>query len=381
MASELTGFAVGDPEAIQRWEEMLTYEAEVQAYFHKFEGTANDSMIVVKDALSKGAGEKVTFTLRGRLSGDGAEGDTIIEDTAVEESLDFFSDSLLIDQRRKGTLSKGKMSQQRVSFKIRKECGDALQNWFIEDRDQQYFIYASGARGVNADFHVPTTFTGRAGNALRAPSADRIIYAGNATAKIDLAADDLMSLSLVERLVALAETTDPMMMPFMVDGEKKFILLMHTWQAFALRTSTTANDWLDIQKATQRDKAPLFFKNALGEYADVVLHKHRSIIRFDDYGATVDLPAARALFFGAQAMVCAYGRNVENENQAGADLKGRRVWWNEETADRGNRLAVTGGIITGVQKTKYDRTVNGGTSTDFGVVAVETYCKDPNATA
>jgi hypothetical protein len=38
------------------------------------------------------------------------------------------------------------MSQQRVTYDIRKECADAIQVWFIEDRDQMYFMYASGAR-------------------------------------------------------------------------------------------------------------------------------------------------------------------------------------------------------------------------------------------
>lgn len=373
MSGELTGFALGDALAIQRWEEGLTYEAEVGAYWSKFEGTSRDSLVVVKDDLSKGRGEKVTFGLRAKLSGDGAEGDDVIENTAAEEGVDFFSESLFIDQRRKGTLSKGEMSQQRVTYDVRKECADAIQTWFIEDRDQMYFIYASGARGINPDFHVATSFTGRANNALRAPNAANIIYGGNATGKADLDSSDTMSLTLVERLVAKAETQDPMIQPFMVDGEKKFVLLMHTWQKFQLRTSATTNDWLDITKAVQRGKDAHMYKNALGEYAGVVMHSHRSVIRFDDYGQTGTVKAARALFLGAQAMCCAYGRKIPNKGGAGSvdNIQNRRVWWNEETADRGNRLAVTCGLIVGVQKTRFN-------SKDFGIIAVDTYCDDPN---
>lgn len=377
MAAELTGFALGDPEAIQRWEESLTYEAEVGAYWAKFEGTSRDSLIVVKDDLSKGGGEKITFTLRMKLTGDGIEGDEIIENTTAEESVDFFSDSLFIDQRRKGTLSKGKMSDQRVNFNLRKECADAVQTWFIEDRDQMYFIYASGARGINADFHVATSFTGRANNSLRAPNAANIIYGGNATAKADLDSSDVMSLGMIERLIAKADTQDPMIQPFMINGHKKFVLLMHSFQKFQLRTSTTENDWMDIVKSTQRGKESDLYKDALGEYGGVIMHSHRSVIRFDDYGSGTDLPAARALFLGAQALVNAYGRPIPNTNDAKsgppvANIRNRRFHWNEETADRGNRLAVTCGMITGCQKTRYN-------SKDFGIIAVDTYCNDPNA--
>jgi N4-gp56 family major capsid protein len=367
-----TGFALNDPLAVQRWEEGLTYEAEVGAYWSKFEGTGRDSLVVVKDELSKGRGEKVTFGLRAKLSGDGVEGDDIIEGTAAEEKVDFFNESLFIDQRRKGTLSKGEMSQQRVTYDIRKECADALQVWFIEDRDQQYFIYASGARGINPDFHVGLAWTGRANNSLRVPNAANIIYGGNATGKADLDSSDKMSLTIIERLVAKAETQDPMIQPFMVEGEKKYVLLMHTWQKFDLRTSATDNDWLDITKAVQRGKEAQFYKNSLGEYGGVVMHSHRSVIRFSDYGAGGTVTAARALFLGAQAMCCAYGRKVPNKNGASvvSNIENRRVWWNEETADRGNKLAVTCGLISGVQKTRFN-------SKDFGIVAVDTYAKDP----
>jgi N4-gp56 family major capsid protein len=372
-----TGFDRADALVPQRWEEALTYEAEVGAYWNKFEGTSRESLVVVKDELSKNAGEKVTFGMRAKLSGDGKEGDDTIEGTAAEEAVDFFDESLEIDQRRKGTLSKGKMSDQRVTYNLQSECHDALKIWFIEDRDQIYFCYASGARGINADFHTATSWTGRANNTLRAPNAANIIYGGNATAKGDLDSSDVMSLTLVERLVAKAETQDPMIQPFLINGEKKYVLLMHTWQKYQLRTSTTENDWLKLVSATQRGEGARIYKNSLGEYADVVMHSHRSVIRFEDYGSGADLNAARALFLGAQALCCAYGRNVDNQNDAKgmrdySDLENRRFWWNQETADRGNKLAVTGGIITGVQKTRFN-------SKDFGTIAVDTYCADPNA--
>ena len=65
-----------------------------------------------------------------KLDGDGIEGDNIIEGTSAEEKLETFTDDLLIDQRRKGTKSKGKMSEQRVLFNVRTQGRNALAIWF-----------------------------------------------------------------------------------------------------------------------------------------------------------------------------------------------------------------------------------------------------------
>lgn len=359
----MTEFALNDPLAVQLWSKSLAVEAQKQQYFTKFYGTGDNACIVVKNELNKSAGDKITVGLRMKLSGAGIEGDNLIKDTAAEEALSFYADSLFIDQTRKGTKSKGKMSEQRVPYNLRKEGRDALATWWAEFYDEQAMIYLAGARGVNSDFITATGFTGRANNPLQTPDSAHIIYGGDATGKADLTSSDVMSLSVVERLVSKAETTDPMIQPLQIDGEKKFVLLMHTWQAYKLRTSTSTNDWLDIQKAAgQRGDGNLVYKNALGEYADVILHKHRNVIRFSDYGESGNVFAARALFLGAQAGLAAWG---------GASAQSRYSW-NEEKDDRGNALAITAGAIFGMKKSRFN-------SKDFGVIAVDTACADPNA--
>lgn len=357
-----TEFTLGHPLAVQRWSDSLAVESEVKQYWAKFMGTGDDVLIKIQKELEKKAGEKITVGLRMKLGGDGTEGDNPIEGTTAEEALSFFNDSLLINQRRKGTKSKGRMSEQRVPYNMRKEGRDALSTWYAEDYDQQLFMYLSGARGIDTSFHVPLSWNGRAGNDLQAPDSTHIVYGGDATAKNDLDASDLMDLSLVDRLVAKVETMDPQMLPFMIDGEHKYVLLMHIFQAFAMRKATSSNDWLDIHKNTD-GQTSLIYKNALGEFNGVVLHKHRNVIRFSDYGAGANVTAARALFLGAQAGMIAWGGN-------GSGIG--RYTWNEETDDRGNALAITAGAIFGVKKSRYN-------GKDFGVIAVDTYYDDPNS--
>lgn len=358
-----TEFALGADLAVQRWSLSLAREAEVKQYFRKFMGTGPDAMIKVQTELAKQAGEKITVGLRMKLAGDGVEGDHVIEGTSAEEALTFYNDYLFIDQRRKSTKSKGKMSEQRVPYNLRKEGRDALAMWFAEDYDQQIMAYLSGARGVDTSFHVGTGWTGRANNTLTAPDTSHIIYGGTASSSATITTSDKLDLNIIERLTAKAETTDPMIQPFMIDGEKHFVLLIHPYQAYDLRTSTSSNDWVEITKAAgpRGDKNNLFL-NALGTYGGVIMHKHRNVIRFSTYGSGGALPAARALFLGAQAGMIAWG---------GGGAYGRYSW-NEEMDDRGNALAITAGTIYGVKKSRYN-------SKDFGVIAVDTYAIDPNA--
>ena len=75
------------------------------------------------------------------------------------------------------------------------------------------------------NFITPLDFTGRAGNSLDAPDAFHHVFGGDATGKADLDATDKMNRALCERLIAKAETSDPIIHPFKEDGEDKRILL------------------------------------------------------------------------------------------------------------------------------------------------------------
>lgn len=357
-----TEFELGNALSVQKWSTSLAYEAEKAQYFRKFMGTSRDSLITVQTELEKKAGEKITVGLRMKMDGDGIEGDNQIEGTSAEEALTFHSDYVFIDQRRKGTKSKGKMTEQRVFYNLRKEGRDALAIWFAEDYDEQIMMYLAGARGIDASLHAPLGYTGRANNTLTSPDSSHVIYGGNATSVLTIDSLDKLDLGLVEKLVAKLETSDPMIQPFRINGEKKYVLLMHTYNAYDLRTSISQNDWLEIHKAVDSEKTPIY-QNALGEYAGIVLHKHRNVVRFDSTtGCASGVTASRSLLLGAQAGIIAWGGN------SGAG----RYTWNEETDDRGNALVITAGAIYGVKKTRYN-------SADFGVIAVDCYCDDPNS--
>lgn len=369
-----TVVGVGDPKAVQRYSEFLAVDTSKKSYFNKkFMGVGEEAEtpLQIIPSLESEAGDKVSYDLVMQLKMKPVQGDVTLR--GKEEDLKFYTDSLLVDQLRGGVNTGGRMTQKRTVHDLRKIARVRQSDWWARLFDETFFIYLSGARGVNADFIEDTSFTGYAGNAIVAPDDQHLLYGGDATSKASLDSTDVMNLALIDRAVARAETLGggttgvPSITPIMIDGEEHYVIVMHPWQAYSMRTAVGTGGWLDIQKsaAAAEGKNSPIFKGSLGLHNNVVLHSHRSAIRFSDYGAGSNVAAGRALFLGRQAGVVAFGSKGN----------GLRFDWNEEMEDRGNQVVITTGSILGVKKTAF--TIDG-TSRDFGVMALDTACADPS---
>jgi len=371
MARTIVG--VGDPKAVRKYSAMLAVDVGRTSYFNrKFMGAGEAAQTPIQTLthLENDAGDQVSYDLVMQLKMKPIQGDSNLRGN--EEDLKFYTDNLYIDQLRGGVNTGGKMTRKRTIHDLRKIARVRQGEWWSRLFDETLFQYLSGARGVNGDYIEETSFTGYAGNAFQAPDAQHLLYGGAATSKGSMVAGDKFTLGLVDKAVARASTMGggtsgiPAIQPVEIDGEEHYVIVMHPWQEYDLRTSTSTGQWLDIQKAAAASEGrnnPIF-KGGLGLYNDVVLHKHRGVVRFSDYGAG-SVNAARALFMGRQAAVVAFG----------SPGTGLRFDWNEESEDRGNQVVITTGSIFGVKKTAF--TIDG-TSRDFGVIALDTAATDPS---
>lgn len=372
MAQTIVG--LNDPKAIKKFSVALAHDVARDSYFQsRFmgEGEASSAPIQRLTDLESDAGDQISFDLSMQLKGGSVEGDDVLEGN--EEALKFYTDNVYIDQARKGVNTGGRMSRKRTLHDLRKVARARLSEWWQRFFDEQFFMYLSGARGTNPAFLFPLGYAGRANNALAAPDAEHIVYAGAATSKATVANTDKMSLAVVDKLVAKAKTMgggsveSPRIQPINVDGEKHYVLCLSPYQEYDIRTNASTAQWLDIQKAltTAVGKASPIFKGGLGMYNNVVLHCHDAIITFSDYGAGANLPAARALFLGVQAAVVAFGTPGGGGNSSIA-----RFSWFEDEDDRGNQVVVDTSTIVGIKKTRFN-------SKDFGVIAVDSYAAAP----
>jgi N4-gp56 family major capsid protein len=372
-----TLIGVNDPQAVKKWASLMAVAINKASYWaKKFVGEGKDARLPIQriDDLESGAGDEVTVDLLMPLSMEPLIGDETLD--GKEQKLKYFTDRLRIDQVRGGADLGSRMTKKRTLRNLRQDAKRASTDWWKRLMDELYFIYLSGSRGTGGGMLWSANNPMFDTNSLTAPDSMHMMYAGAATSKASLAATDTFKLRLIDKAVAKAETmggdgTDELsMIPVSIEGGDHYIALMHTYQADAMRQDAGTGGWLDIQKAAaaaEGAKNPIF-TGAMGMYNDVILHKHRNVIRFNDYGAGANLPAARALFLGSQAALVAYG---DNET-------GTRFRWTEETKDHGNSVAIGTHAIMGVKKSTY-KSKDGQTVRDFGVIAMDTYNADPNA--
>lgn len=368
-----TVIGVGDAKAVKRFSAFLAVDTGRKSYFgKKFIGNGEEAQTPIQrlSHLENEAGDQISYDLVAQLKMKPVQGDKTLR--GKEEDLKFYTDNLYIDQLRGGVNTGGKMTRKRTIHDLRKIARARQSDWWARLMDETLFMYLSGARGVNADFIEDTSFTGYAGNAFVAPDDQHILFGGDATAKANIDSADIMTLGLIDRAVARADVMGggtskiPSMQPITIDGEEHFVCVMHSWQEYSLRAAA-GSTWLDIQKAaaTAEGRNSPIFKGGLGMYNNVILHKHKGVIRFSDYGSGVNLNAARALFMGRQAGVVAYG----------SPGTGLHYDWNEEVEDRGNQVVITTSTIIGAKKTAF--TIDG-VSRDFGMMALDTYVADPS---
>jgi N4-gp56 family major capsid protein len=371
MARTVVG--LNDAKAVKRFSGMLAVDTARKSYFSKkFMGVGEESSMPIQQLnhLENDAGEQITYDLSIQLRMQPVEGDNVLE--GQEEDLKFYTDAVYIDQMRGGVNTGGRMTRKRTLHNLRTIAKRRQSEWWARCFDEIFFMYLSGSRGVNTDYIFPVTYTGFANNTITAPDTDHLTYSalssGSVPVKATVDSTAIMRLGTIDRLVTKATMMGggvqgtPQIQPIMIDGEERYVLVMSPFDEYNLRTNTNTGQWLDVQKAltTQAGLNSPIFKGGMGVYNDVVLHKHKAVVRFSDYGAGANLAASRSLFLGEQAAVCAFG----------SPGTGLRYDWHEETRDNGNQVVISTNVIFGVKKCTFN-------SKDYGAIAVDSYAADP----
>jgi len=363
-----TSIGRADARAVKRWSAELLHDTKSKSVWKPLIGkgeTAETPVVEITD-LKREKGESVTVNLAIPIQGEPVYGDDRLEGT--EASLNTYTDEVYIDLLSKSVDCGGIMTRKRTPLDLRMYGKNQLARYFADITDQLFFMYASGGRGVNTDFHFRTNFTGFAGNAFEAPDSDHIIYPGTVSSKGTLTADDVMSLELVEKARTKVRTIGgdssevPEIQPIMVGGKPVWVFMMHEWQLHKLRTTTGEGKWLDLQKnlATSNGEKNSIFTGGEAMHAGMILRAHKNVVRYSDYGLSANVNAARAFVLGKQAMTVSYG-------DVGT---GYAASWHEEVENRGGNPIITGRIMMGIKKLRSNSKDTGMLSVDTAVASV-----------
>jgi len=324
------------------WAQDVFVEAKERMFYNRtgMMGRGEDAVIQEITNLSKEKGDTINYTLRMNLNGSGVTGDATL--VGNEEQLVFQQDSITISQLRNAVRSPGRFEEKRTAFNVREHMRSSLVTWLAETMDLIIFDHLCG--------RTAQTFPA----AALAPSSNRRIFAGTATAESGLTdnPEHRLTVEEISRARLEAELATPMVRPIMVDGQPHYIMVMHPRQAYHLHysgTGTIARMWEQGQReAMERGRTNPLFTGALGLWDGVILRAHRQVPLFTTGASSSNV--ARAILLGAQAGVIAFGSAPT---------------WGEEEFDYGNSLGVGYGQIFGVKKTRFD-------GQDFGLITVAT---------
>ncbi len=351
----VTEYGVNDALAVKLWSKKLSVEVLKETEIADYMGEDDNSLWQIKTETQKSAGDKITHGLRMQLTGTGVQGDGTLEGN--EEQLTTYSDSIYIDQLRHAVRSGGKMSEQRVPFSVRQEALAGLKDWWVDRLAVSAFNQLAGNTGA-----TDTRFTGNQVTIGPTATTNWIYSSSSHTTDATLDSSDTLTLSVIDRCIAKAETNTPAIRPIMIRGVKHYVLFVHPYQAYQLRTTTSTGQWLDIQKAAMQGgeitKNPIF-SGALGMYNNCIIRKDYRV----PLGATTTTPITtvrRAIFCGAQSLCISFGQ----------DGGPNKFSWVEELFDYKNQLGVSAGTIFGVKKTVFN-------SVDFGTIVVSSYAAAP----
>lgn len=344
----VTEFGSASAQAVKRWSAELAHEAIGQTWFKRLLGEGQDACIMHLKDLERAAGDQIKFDVRYQDRSAGVQGDAKLE--GFESALEFYQDTINIDQLRQAHAFRG-MTQQRTVHDLRREGRKSLADWFSRVFDGLMMSYLAGIAGTGRE-NVSNILggSGFAGNALQTPDTAHLI---------DVDAD--FTLPLLDQAIAKAKTINPRIRPIMVDGQPKYVAILHPYAVFQMKTQSSGNNWNIIhQRASERSGSNPIYTGALGEYNGVVIHESEYIPVSVGTAEGDGSGDVHNLFLGAGAGAFAMGSAWDKQSSGGTYFK-----YVEDKRDYDNEKGIAGSACFGIKKCRFN-------STDFGVIRIDT---------
>jgi len=314
-----TEFARTDALTVEHWARMLSYDIVWRTPISPLIGTDENSIIHLKND-ARDVGDKVTFPLQAKLTGEGFTEGELAEGNG--EALSLYTDSITLNELGHvvGVANQGRsIDAQRTRIPLR--------------------------QALNTDSSY-----------------------GSVSDDQSLAAGDEISLEHIDYAVAHAKSLDVPVRPINIRAgnggadleEPKYVMFLHPYQVRDLRTAAGTSLWQDIHQSAiqggQISRSPIY-TGALGEYNGVILRESLQVTQgvHSSTGAAVS-SVRRAVLTGAQAAAIAFASGSDATSMA----------WNEELHDHKRRLEVSAMKIYGMKKCRFR-------SADHSVIVLPTY--------
>lgn len=303
---------------VQQWDDQFWTEYLQDNPFRRFMGTSENSIIQVKEDLTKKKGDTIHFALVNKLTNAAVTGSSTLEGN--EEDMDSRSHALTIDQRR-NAVRVPVFEDQKSAIPLRNAAKAVLKDWAMEDtRD----LIITNGHSINGTAYASASEANK--DAWLVDNADRVLFGAAksndsgpgdhsaALANIDNTNDQLTTsaLSLMKRI---ALTANPKVRPIRVANMNKrfYVCFVHPLVMRDLKTDTTlTNAQRDVIIRNQNNK---LFEGGDVEWDGIIVHEVDDMPVLSGVGAG-SINVSPVFFCGAQAFGFGWGKrwqSVEEE--------------------------------------------------------------------
>jgi N4-gp56 family major capsid protein len=280
--------------------------------FNRYMGSTSNSIIQIKEDLTKSPGDTITLALIAELSGAGVTGDSLLEGS--EEALSQYDCGITVATLRNG-VAVTMNQEQFTGIDLRNAAKEQLKNWAMKDLRTKIINALASDDGTTAY----ASQTEGEKDAWLVANSDRVVFGdgsvgGYTDHSADLAlvtASMKLNMALVTKLKNKAEAASPKIRPVTVGEDSENFVLFCSAGAFRdlkLEMATV------LQNAQERgDGNPLFNDGDL-VYDGVVIRKIQEIPATGTVGAT----SARlepVYLCGAQALGVAWAQRTRSATE------------------------------------------------------------------
>lgn len=300
---------------VQQWDSQFFMEYIRENRFKPAMGTDENSIIQVREDLTKKAGDSITFALVNKLSNSAVTGTNTLEGN--EEDLASRSFRLYVDKLR-NAVRIPEMAEVKSAIDLRKAARAALKDWIMEETRDDIILALGAINGVN---YASATETQK--DAWLVDNADRVLFgaakSNNSSndhsaslANIDNTADQLSpaTISLMRRI---ALTASPKVRPVRVADDRQYFIMYAN--SMAMRDLRLNSDMVSANRdAMQRGKDNPLFSSGDLLWEDVVIKEIEDIAVLTGVGAG-SIDVAPVYLCGAQAVGMAWAKRSTTKTQ------------------------------------------------------------------
>lgn len=296
----------------QQWDDKYFMEYVRESRFKRYMGMDENSIIQIKDDLTKKKGDAVTFALVNRLTGAGVTGNGTLEGN--EEALDSRSFAVRVAPLRHA-VKVTDWDDQKSTIDLRNAAKTMLKLWNMEQMRDELIAALASIDGV-----AYGTATEGEKDTWLANNADRVLFgsvksnnSGNdhsaSLLNIDNTSDKL-SPSLISLAKRMAQNASPKIRPIRLNEDEEWYVMWAGTQSFR----DLANDSVMIQanrdaRARSTDN-PLFTGGSL-LWDGVIIREIPEIGVLSGVGAG-GIDVAQNYLVGAQALAVAWAQRTKS---------------------------------------------------------------------